>query len=175
MKPCILSPFMPHATLGVQDICSVLSPGAWGAGTASAVYPAANLAIYAPFRIAAPIVVTDLWCVNGATASGNVDIGIYDGAGNKIVSAGSTAQSGTSTIQTFNITDTLLGGGLFYLAIALDNTTGTFLRFAPSAPVGRIIGLAQQASAFALPATATFATFAQTYLPNMGLSTTGAA
>jgi hypothetical protein len=54
--------------------------------------------------------------LNGATASGNMDVGIYDYAGTRLVSSGSTAQSGTSAFQDFDITDTLLGPGIFYLA-----------------------------------------------------------
>jgi hypothetical protein len=138
---------------------------------ASAVWPSTNLAIFVPFRISQPISANLLWVANGAAVSGNVDVGIYDVAGTRLVSSGSTAQAGVSVIQTFNIADTWLGAGLFYLAMAMNNTTGTTLRTALSATFAlKIYGCAEQASAFALPATATFATSTQNYVPYFGLT-----
>lgn len=140
--------------------------------TASAAYPTASLAIFVPFVLAKPILVKKLWCYNGTAVSGNVDVGIYDEQGTRLCSSGSTAQAGTSTLQEFNITDTVIGPGLFYLAIALDNTTGTLFRgTVTTVALLKQLGMFQQASAFALPATATFATVANDYIPVFGLST----
>ena len=90
---------------------------------ASATYVAANRAHYIPFVVSEPITVVQLFAYNGATASGNIDMGIYDAKGTKLVSIGSTAQAGTNALQTFDITDTVLGSGRFYLAVAMDNAT----------------------------------------------------
>ena len=137
---------------------------------ASAIWPTANLAIFVPFRIAEPRIAVQLFAKNGATVSGNIDIGIYDRTGVRLVSAGSTVQSGVNDSQEFNITDTLLGAGVFLLAVALDNITGTTFRIAPAnAGVLKQFGCAQQATAFALPATATLATITSAYLPYMGI------
>ena len=138
---------------------------------ASAVYPTANLAIYLPFGLATIIKVTKLWWYNGATLSGNVDVGIYDSAGRRLISTGSTAQAGTaSRIQAVDVTDTLIGPGDFYLAIAASATTVTLFRIAlGNALFGKAFGILQQATAFPLPATATFATTAQTFVPEFGL------
>ena len=137
----------------------------------SGTFVAANRAVYIPFRIPAPMVVTQLFSMNGAAVSGNIDVGIYDKDGTRLVSSGSTAQAGTSTIQAFNITDTLIGPGQFYLAVAMDNATGTLLRiFLFPANGTKVMGVAQQASAFALPATATFATESSGYFPMIGLT-----
>ena len=140
---------------------------------ASAVWPTANKAMYMPFWLAQPIIVVKLFCLNGAAVSGNVDMGIYDAAGTKIVSTGSTAQAGISVIQEFDIADTVVGPGLFYLAIALDNTTGTIYRgFFLSLPVASLAGMAHQLTAFPLPATATFAAVAtNTTIPICALTT----
>lgn len=138
----------------------------------SATWPAANRAIFVPFRTAVPILVRQLFNCNGATASGNIDVGIYDRVGTRLVSAGSTAQAGTSVLQVFNVTDTLIGPGQFYFAVALDNTTGTITRQAPPNVLQtRALGLVQMASAFPLPATATFATVANVHIPLCGLTT----
>lgn len=146
--------------------------GAAGAlsSAASTVYPTTNLALFVPFSIEVPITVAKMFSYNGATASGNIDVGIYDEKGTKIVSSGSTAQAGTSVIQEFDVTDTILGAGLFYLAVAMDNTTGTlFANVLTTAYTWSVLGMAQMATAFALPATATLVTCAQGYLPIIGL------
>lgn len=138
----------------------------------SAAYISANRAIYIPFSVSSPILVVKLWSFNGATASGNIDVGIYDTAGTKIISSGSTVQAGTNTLQEFDIADTMLGPGNFYLAVAMDNTTGTLFRNSGgSTSLQSAVGMAQQATAFPLPATATFAATGSTYVPMVGLTT----
>src|SRR5689334_23396390 len=84
-------------------------PSIAGLSVGSAVWPTANLAIYCPFRIGTSRLARKLYWVNGAAVSGNVDCGIYDVAGRKLVSAGSTAQTGTTAVQSVDITDTMLG------------------------------------------------------------------
>lgn len=133
--------------------------------SASAVFPSANLAIYIPFTVYETITIVKLSILNGAAVSGNVDVGIYDAGGAKIISTGSTAQSGTSAIQTFDITDTVLSPGLYYLAIAMDNTTGAIENVTVTAIDVEALGVFQEASAFPLPSSATPAAFAQTVLP----------
>jgi len=157
--------------LSSMSVASVGSVILKAAGTGAAAYPTANQAIFVPFRIAHPIVVTQLFALVNSS-SGNIDMGIYDAFGTKIVSIGSTAMAGSSVLQAFNITDTKIGPGLFYLAIALDNNTGQLIRVTFTAAAAmKALGLAEMATAFALPATATFATAASNYLPIIGLTT----
>lgn len=142
--------------------------------TASAAYPSANLAIYVPFMLAERATVTQMWCINGTTANSNIDVGVYastaaGGPGPRIISKGPTAQSGTSVFQAFDITDTVLAPGIYYMAISCSATTGTFFAVAPNAEFLRAFGVLQQASAGTLPASATPATMAQAYLPVFGL------
>lgn len=141
---------------------------------ASIAWPVANLAIYEPSIIYQPLTIVKMSILNGTAVSGNVDIGIYDAGGAKLVTAGSTAQAGTSAIQTFDITDTLLRPGLYYMALALDNTTGTVEGVSGLTAIdAEILGVMQQASAFAMPSPATFAAFAQTLLPFIAMHTQG--
>lgn len=142
-----------------------------GGAPASAAWPSANRAIFIPFWTRQSIVVTKLFTVNGATAGNNLDIGIYDYTGTLIVSSGSTAQSGTSTLQVFDITDTPIGPGKFYLALAQNGNTGRHFRWNASIMDAQHCGIYTQESAFALPATATFATPASGYIPAFGLAT----
>lgn len=138
---------------------------------ASLAWPAANRACYTPFVLHNPTVARQLFVANGATVSGNIDVGIYDYGLNLIVSAGSTAQAGTSTIQLFDIADTALPAGVYYLAVALNNGTGTTLRSAIATNAARIIGIFQQATAFPLPSSATPAIYAGSMVPLAGLAT----
>jgi hypothetical protein len=137
-----------------------------GFASAGAVYPAANTAIFVPIMVAEQQIVYHLG-VEVTTQSGNLDLGIYDEAGTRLVSAGSTAVAAAG-VQSIDITDTTLTPGIFYLAMNCDNTTAAFRRISMDTPLERVCGVQQQAvGALALPATATFATMAQTYIPAM--------
>jgi hypothetical protein len=142
----------------------------------SQTWVTANKALFIPFVLNDPVTVTKLWTANGATASGNLDVGIYAPDGTLIVSTGATAQSGTSTIQAVNITDTLVGRGAFYLALSHSSTAGTYQMismagvFGASAPISGAMGILEMAAAHALPAAATFAApTGVTRLPLFGL------
>jgi len=61
---------------------------------------------------------------NGATVSGNFDIGIYDDQQNLIAHSGSTAQAGTTQWQVVAVS-AAFDPGVYYMALAFDNTTAT--------------------------------------------------
>lgn len=135
----------------------------------SRAWPAANRALYIPFIVGVTFVAVQMFVVNGATVSGNIDVGIYDGSGNRLVSKGSTAQAGVSSQQAFDITDTVLLPGRYYMGVAMDNATGTLIAWGPVAGLAGSMGCLQQATAFALPATATFAAMASAFIPGVGI------
>ena len=92
------------------------------AGAANMVANSATLT-----RVKAPrdIAVAKLVWVAG-TQSGNYDIGLYDAAGTKLWSKGSTASPASGTIvETFTAVN-IPKGAVFYVAIAADNATATF-------------------------------------------------
>lgn len=137
----------------------------------SVAWVTANKAIYVPIIVERPLLVTNLWCTNGATANSNIDIGIYDKSGTLIIASGAIAQSGTLNVQLFNITDTVIGIGDFYLGMSFSATTGTVAASPTvSAVFFTMCGVVEQASAHALPANATFATNTFTWLPIFGLT-----
>lgn len=140
---------------------------------ASAAYPAANRAIFIPFVLTQPILVTVLFSANGSVVSGNIDVGLYSADLTRIISAGSVAQAGVNAIQVYDIADTLIGPGRFYLAVALSSTTGQLHRASPGAQFARRGGIVQMASALPLPATATAAATATSYIPLVGLRWAG--
>lgn len=129
--------------------------------SSSTAWPAANLAIFVPVRVPVPVTVYKMVVAAGSTASGNFDVGIYDIGGNKLVSSGSTAKS-SSNEQVLDVTDTYLGEGIYYMALSASNT-GNYQLVVPAGttPVPlqkmRLWGILQMATAFTLPATATFA------------------
>jgi hypothetical protein len=135
----------------------------------STAWSSANRAIFLPIQLPGQIIAKRLYLLNGTVVSGNVDMGLYDAALNRLVSIGSTVQAGTSAPQFFDITDTRIGPGVVYLAVAIDNITATvFLLNSPTSLSSRLVGAFQQATAFPLPSTATPAAIA-TNLPIAGI------
>ena len=138
---------------------------------ASAAWPAANRAIYLAFELDVPMLVTQMYSLNGATANGTLDVGIYAADGTRLVSNGSVTQTGPNAIQAFNIADTYLDRGAFWMALALSSGTGTIFRLNHGVAGDWLIwGGLQQDTALPLPATATFAVNTTQYLPLFGLT-----
>jgi hypothetical protein len=143
------------ATLGNH---SCLPNFAYQAAASSTAWPSANLAIYVPVRVPRPCIVKKLALANGAGVAGNFDIGIYTSAGSRLVSTGSTAQTGVSTEQVVATTDTLLSVGLYYLATCLSSVSGFVMAIPLTAPLVAAHGVLTEAlGSVTLPATATWA------------------
>lgn len=147
-----ISPFDLVSPTGGMLACA---PGASRA--VSATWGAANRAIYVPVVVPCRVTACQMAWANGAAVSGNVDAGIYDVTGVRLVSTGSTAQAGTTALQVADITDTVLTPGVYFLALAVDNTTATISRLPTNTGALQGCGVQQQDTAFTLPATATFA------------------
>jgi len=126
-----------------------------------------NLAVYFPVPVSERCRITRLWWVNGNTLNGNVDVGVYDSEANRLVSTGSTVQAGVSTAQIVTIATTDLPAGICYFAFVANSGTARYLT-GGSLANGPNVGIRQQASAFPLPATATFASCVTTPLPKFG-------
>lgn len=123
---------------------------------ASAALATANQAYFFPFEIHEQVTAVKMFVMIGATAGVNVDVGIYDEAFNRLVSSGATAMGSINTLQIFDITDTVLPPGQYYMAISNSGTTGTvFLRSAADEIAQSCFPCLEMASAHALPATAT--------------------
>jgi hypothetical protein len=156
-----LSSLGPGSPVG--DIASTLGQSV----TTSSSLGTASLALFIPVIVPRQVTVSGFGWNNGSTVSGNVDVGLYDFFGNRLASAGSTAQTGTSAFQGVTLgTSVTIGPDVYYLAIVQDNTTGQFLRVAASAsPLLRVTGCQQMAAAFPLPSVATFAACTMTVIP----------
>ena len=164
MFPVMLTPWS-RESLGVQIAALAM------AAPTSAIWPAANQAVYVPFVVDKTATIVKGFWYNGAAVSGNVDLAVYNESYARQVSIGSTAQSGTNTIQEVNIADTSLAPGRYYLALACDNTTAEFFRVAfSSVHLAKTLAFSEQASAFALPSTATPVVPTYALLPMFGVS-----
>lgn len=159
-----ISPVSPQA-LGVEYAAlAVAAPSSVAHGTA-------NLARFFPFVLPETITVVKAWWYNGATANGNVDIGIYSEQGARIISKGNTAQGTINVLQEVDITDTVLGRGRYYCALSSSSATGTFFSNVISIELSKALGWGQMASANVLPATFTMASMTAAIQPIFGLST----
>jgi hypothetical protein len=139
---------------------------------ASAAYPGTNRAIFVPFVTLRPLTIYKMFAHNGNSVSGNIDVGIYDAVGKKLWSAGSTAQSGTSQLQWFTLgTPLTIGADLFYMAVALNNTTGHILRRSLASIECRGVGMFQDGGNFPLADVGSFTSISSGYVPIIGLST----
>lgn len=138
---------------------------------ASTAWPSANLAIFVPIRVASPCTVYKLAIGAGTTAAGNFDVGLYDSAGNKLVSSGATAK-GASVEHILDVTDTRIGPGLYYLAMSADGTNN-YMGITPtgSSPVplqkARLYGTLEMATAYTLPTTAAMVARTVPFIPTM--------
>lgn len=95
---------------------------------------------------------------NGTTAGGNIDIGLYTEAGDRIVSTGSTAQVGNAQTQFIAIPDTVIPRGVLLLAMAADSTSvqinkPNFATTTFRAGQLDVLGWAQAQSSMPLPTT----------------------
>jgi hypothetical protein len=157
--PALAAPGVAYGILSTMGEGSPIGEACLISGNAAngnAVMPGANVAMYIPVLVPDTATVYKLAWLNGATVAGNVDVGVYDFKGSRLVSSGSTAQSGVSAIQVADIADTVIRPGLYYLALATDSATATFQRGFVTTQLARASGACQQSTAFVLPATATF-------------------
>lgn len=147
--------------------------GAWSPSLSNvaAAWPSADQALYTPILVLSRCIVKALWFKNGNTSAGNYDIGLYDWAGVKLVSSGSTAGTNSDATEiVWDCADTLIQPGQYYIGLSMSSTSMTMYRQTPSAPLATARGMLTEASALPLPSDATFAiTQTLTYIPMVGM------
>ena len=160
------------STMTVENMGMVDSQGGNGASSA---WPIAAKAYFVPVRLSQPRTYVKAWWINGATAAGNVDVGIYTLSGTtltRVVASTAEAQGTISTVQVAaTFATTTIGPGLYYLAMSCSLATATVWRVSLSAPFMRGLGVFQAVSSHPLPTTATAAVISgTTTLPVFGFS-----
>jgi hypothetical protein len=168
-----------HQTLGPLDTVhtfsweciggQILSRGQILTGAGSAAWPGANWACLIPFTLGRRASFQRIFLFNGSVASGNIDLGVYDVNRKLLFSTGSTAMSGTDTLQVLTLNCTL-GPGRYNMAVAVNNTTAQVIRFNPPADTFGFIASETMwgSSSFPLPAAFTINQFPN-YAPFMGI------
>lgn len=155
---------LSHEAVGIERSANT------GAAGGVAAWPTSNKAIFVPIVVHNAFVAVKMFVIIGA-ASGNIDVGIYDDQKNRIVSSGATAQAGSTAIQEFDITDTTLNPGRYYMAVAADNTTGTIFRHAFSNVIwAGGSGMLMQTSAYTLPNPANWVAAVDVYVPYVAVT-----
>lgn len=158
-------------TINPNDQCSIGSVVGTIGAAGSATWLNANLAIYVPFRLNHSIVAINMFAFNGATAATSTDLGVYDEYGVRLFHTGSTTQVTINSVTTIAITSTILGPGLFYMAMSQSGSSSTYFRSASlTAQFSKVVGIATQQTAHPLPTVAVFATASAAYIPMFGLT-----
>lgn len=162
----IITVFSPEFSCSTLALLSVsMSSGIWFSANAAVAYP---------FRLSYPVVVKQLCIMNGSSAGGNVDLGLYTSSFVRLASTGSTGGTGNSLWQFIDITDTPLDAGkIYYLAGARDNITANRQRFGGNGGAGTpntLQGILTGASQFPLPDPLVVSTPATSSVQFMGMA-----
>lgn len=164
----------PGAGIDTYGPAGGLSAGFLTLGNAAAAaWPTANLAIFVPIQVRRAVNVLKLWYSSGATATGTIDIGVYDSVGNRKISLTNTNKGGVGEIYG-DTTNTGLTPGLYYMGLVNSTNSDTFFfsSTAPAAPIAAALGvLTAQLGSAVLPDPAGWAIDQTvTRIPAMGLS-----
>lgn len=125
----------------------------------------ANLVRIYPFYLPEKIKIVKFWWYNGSTVTGSttVDVGVYSGdiTTPALIDHGTATQATISVLQEIAaVNAAVLGRGWYYMAHVSGSTTTTYASHTLTAPLCKMMGLAQHAAGSAvLPATITPATY----------------
>lgn len=168
----------PASRLSIGGAMRMSNPGAPATGASPF---AGNDILAFPFTLETDTTFYKGFWVNGSSAGGNSEVGIYDEAFNKIVTTGSVAGSGNSAPQAAALTaTTALPSGFYYAIMAHSvSTTNQIQRWSVTTfgtGLWQAAGCWRQASITlgSLPATATPADIANDGFPLFGLITRSA-
>lgn len=128
---------------GMQDFL----PLSKGQGNAAATNTWSGTAYFMPFVVHRTVTIKRLACLNGATIEGKVEMAIYNESYSQIVTSGAVNQSGANTQQVFDITDTDLVPGLYYLGFASESASATATFYGSLANTLRNVSFTSLASA----------------------------
>lgn len=147
---------------GVSTAINAIAGFGWGA---------ANQAVYVPMSLPGPYLVKFVWWGNGNAVAGNVDCGVLTPGGALMFSCGSTAQAGTSVIQSVTLgTAVWLDAGQYYLSLSASSTTAKFGGLNGAQPrTFNVAGLLQAATQVPLATSPTFATASTCTCPLFGI------
>lgn len=145
------------------------SHGALMGTLGNAAVPVADVVYYFPWTPAYAATVVKVYWANGIAAANGVEVGLYSSAGALLVSGSANATTNT-VLQRVDVTDySAAARNRYYIAFVCHSTSPTFRRLATTAELLEASGVLQQTGQASLPATATFAPMATSYVPLFGL------
>lgn len=147
-----ITPYHPESLGGANR--TVMGSGAGVASNPASMTAGSGIAQFFPWHLEAPIRIVKGFVFNGASVNGNVDVGVYDYALNRVVSNGAVLQAGTSTIQEFDITDTTIMPGRYWIAFLCTGTGTVFGRSQADEYIMPLAAILELTGQTALPATA---------------------
>jgi hypothetical protein len=101
--------------------------GATGSHATGSVAPGAiNLTRFIPVIVQRQATAYKMAVANGTVVAGNTHVGIYTYSGTRLVTA-SAAMTGGSVMQEFDIADTVLDPGHYFLALGVTTTTQAYV------------------------------------------------
>ena len=162
----------PPVLTSMTEAMTNLSHALTSSGVSGA-WPTAALAYFFPVRLTRARTYVRAFWLNGATAAGTVDVGVYTIAGTtatRIASCGPQTQAGVSALQIFTPTAFTIGPGLYYLAMSCSLGTATVWRSAGGSNAPFRPFCYQATSQSTLGATPTVASFGGTTIPVFGFS-----
>lgn len=170
-------PLLPTIHTTSPECCGNFAKALGTSSFTSTAWGTTNtLAIGFPLILPVAYTVAKIGWANAATITGTVDAGVYDEAGNRIFSArnkngdSNISHANASAMQSFTINQTL-PAGKYYLFFTLSGTTATVLSAPTTAVKGAACGLVQATVSTAiLASTLTYALFAQTFVPWVGIT-----
>lgn len=144
-----------------------------------AAWPNANTAIVVPIQIPVNGVITKMFWANGATIStpGSVDVAVWTTGGTLLSSTGSQTPSGTTNIQTIDVTDYAIAKGVYYMGMTASVanaanylSSSRTLTLAAYARIGGAYEITSAAPPFTTSANpATFASLTRAFIPVFGI------
>ena len=146
VTPSYISSFGSNGIGNILRATSISAP-------ASTAWATANLGVFTPFYVLGLFRFTTFTWRNGATISGNVEVGVYSSDGRKIRSTGVVPQAaGANAHQSVTVPSTALGVGMFYFGTVFSSNTATiFGQSTANAGLAAMMGVFNQASALPLP------------------------
>lgn len=159
-----ISPVSP-----LSDCSTPMLPWCGGAAVVTQTWPLANQAIGYPFQVNETVTVYEAWYTAGATAGGNLDLGIFNLAGNLIVDTGTIARV-VSAHTNVALTDTTLTPGHYYACMTADSTATYGGWVAANGGINEAMGIIEFTDATPFATTATFSRSTRVLLPNFGFN-----
>jgi hypothetical protein len=132
-----------------------------------------GLGVFVPLYLPWPYPVKRCFWVNGNTAAGNVDFGIFGANGYaKVFSTGNVAQAGTFVPQYVTPTAFTLPPGVYLMGISTSSTGALFFLTASAFDKLRFAGIMQQSAVNPLPAILSPTVISSKGIPLMGITKT---